>query len=452
MTEKQALETFEKNNPAQAVTRCPYGRAPLRELLDTYAKAAVNLYGVIPVTEFVLIFNNLSGERTTSDEVFTLLLPLVRKQLWYCFFEGYIIHYWLVDEFDEVGHWLRWQSDKPRFIPKRDEFLRYADQNYEDETQRSHWWELCAFVFEGEFAGHDTYLFYEDLKSIPEGSTLVQDVNALFEEYGIVFDSDDQVQTLLSLLIDARNNTRMWINKGHTPYELDKIIVRQHSESAEPGYTLQQRRKVSPNEPCPCGSGKKYKKCCRLIDEAMTAQLTESECVLFYETWYGLLGFVNEMERVIGIEIEPIYPNPVGDELFHAVRNVLWENPGYIDDYAVTANLPEEKTTLLRSWSGNHKKGMFFIVDYKPEYAVLLGGEDGVDILYGVKGISRSLADAMQRELPTSIETVLLPFKDRIIYDGFVSAMPIHYADGAKQMFGEMYDRALERGIVTNLC
>jgi preprotein translocase subunit SecA len=25
---------------------------------------------------------------------------------------------------------------------------------------------------------------------------------------------------------------------------------------------VRQERKVSPNEPCPCGSGKKHKKCC----------------------------------------------------------------------------------------------------------------------------------------------------------------------------------------------
>ena len=26
-----------------------------------------------------------------------------------------------------------------------------------------------------------------------------------------------------------------------------------------------QKEKVKPNEPCPCGSGKKYKKCCALM-------------------------------------------------------------------------------------------------------------------------------------------------------------------------------------------
>jgi hypothetical protein len=58
MTEKQAQKIFEKYNPAEAVTRCPNGRAPVRKLLDIYAKAAVSLYGVITVKELADIFNS----------------------------------------------------------------------------------------------------------------------------------------------------------------------------------------------------------------------------------------------------------------------------------------------------------------------------------------------------------------------------------------------------------
>jgi hypothetical protein len=97
-------------------------------------------------------------------------------------------------------------------------------------------------------------------------------------------------------------------------------------------------------------------------------------------------------------------------------------------------------------------KDMFFLVDYESEYAIILGSDEQKnDRLYGVKGISRSLADTVQRELPVQIETVLLPFKDKIIYDGFISSMPIGYGAGAKKMFGEMYEKALERGIVVSL-
>ena len=45
------------------------------------------------------------------------------------------------------------------------------------------------------------------------------------------------------------NNTRLWVTKGYTPEELNPT-------------TVIKKEKVGRNDPCPCGSGKKYKKCC----------------------------------------------------------------------------------------------------------------------------------------------------------------------------------------------
>ena len=47
MTKNKAKEIFDKYNPADGVVRCPNGRAKMRKPLDLYAKAAVNMYGII---------------------------------------------------------------------------------------------------------------------------------------------------------------------------------------------------------------------------------------------------------------------------------------------------------------------------------------------------------------------------------------------------------------------
>lgn len=47
MTEKDAKKIFEQYNRTADVIRCPNGRAIIRKLLDSYARAAVNLYGII---------------------------------------------------------------------------------------------------------------------------------------------------------------------------------------------------------------------------------------------------------------------------------------------------------------------------------------------------------------------------------------------------------------------
>jgi uncharacterized protein YecA (UPF0149 family) len=74
----------------------------------------------------------------------------------------------------------------------------------------------------------------------------------------------ETLSTILQFLMDLMNNTRQWEIKGHTPAELfeeekkhllplpDKLKMNEsHPE-----------KKVGRNEPCPCGSNKKYKKCC----------------------------------------------------------------------------------------------------------------------------------------------------------------------------------------------
>ncbi len=44
-------------------------------------------------------------------------------------------------------------------------------------------------------------------------------------------------------------------------------ITSESSKGAPVSKTVRKQKKVGRNEPCPCGSGKKYKKCCGLIEE-----------------------------------------------------------------------------------------------------------------------------------------------------------------------------------------
>jgi hypothetical protein len=452
MTEKKALKLFERYNPVSAITRCPNGRAIVREQLDKYAKAAVNLYGIISVTDFVQLFNSRNLAKTNNEEVFTLLLPIVLKKKRYCFYNGCIVHYLAMDNFDYADYLLSEQLNKPRYIPDEGEFIKYADEYYESEEQAVHWRKLYLFMLNEWPDNPHRYSVTQEIRWIFTFSAGLQETFGLLEKYNMNFKNDKSTQMFLDILSEAKNNTRLWENKGFTPNELMAHYARTLPKDKPTELVFLDRKKVGRNDPCPCGSGKKYKYCCLLTLDARTAQLSASECALFYTTWYALLGYVNEQKNVINAKIKPVYPNPVRDEQIYKVREVLWENPELITQYILASNLPPEQISLLESWRDRHERGMFFIVDYKPAYAVIIGPDkNGKDKLLGIKGISRSLADAMQRELPIQIETVLLPFKDMIIYDGFIASMPIRFADGAKGMFGEMYNNALGGGIATTL-
>jgi hypothetical protein len=72
--------------------------------------------------------------------------------------------------------------------------------------------------------------------------------------------------------------------------------------------------------------------------------------------------------------------------------------------------------------------------------------------LYAVKGMTSSIAEAMQRRLPVMLETVLLPFNDKIIYDSFMASHPLNFGDGIQNVFMEEYVKSMDRyGIIEKL-
>ncbi len=109
--------------------------------------------------------------------------------------------------------------------------------------------------------------------------------------------TERRLDRLVNLLHNANNHTRLQIHRGHTPNEImQSDIKRGHFAKPPvivPGSTIaanmlknasaelatmgvkvdfdsnatvvadgEMQKKIYPNDPCPCGSGKKYKKCC----------------------------------------------------------------------------------------------------------------------------------------------------------------------------------------------
>lgn len=135
----------------------------------------------------------------------------------------------------------------------------------------------------------------------------------MLDSYGFQLQGMSQVQRFMGLYTDLSNHTRMPSNKGKRPVDMragntekppqftfgpglqkaiqsgqlnadelktmfsqgDSIpdtlrqnLVSEVDRALQPGEekwiggTLYKGAKIRPNDPCPCGSGKKYKKCC----------------------------------------------------------------------------------------------------------------------------------------------------------------------------------------------
>jgi hypothetical protein len=115
----------------------------------------------------------------------------------------------------------------------------------------------------------------QDIKGITEQLTIIINLDgkptALIEylQSQLEFPSSEFVQQVFAHLVELQNGTRMWVLKGYSPNELFQqekkhlnslptTSIRKSTRSN----IIKIKSQVGRNSPCPCGSGKKYKKCC----------------------------------------------------------------------------------------------------------------------------------------------------------------------------------------------
>ena len=88
------------------------------------------------------------------------------------------------------------------------------------------------------------------------------------DSLGDVTEADEK--EMATLLMHFHNSLRLWILKGHTPQEIISCHLDPAERKTAVSASRQKKKKVGRNDPCPCGSGKKYKNCC--LRENVTEQ------------------------------------------------------------------------------------------------------------------------------------------------------------------------------------
>lgn len=80
---------------------------------------------------------------------------------------------------------------------------------------------------------------------------------------GLGLKSKKTVLKFTDLFLECFNTIPQWVLRGHTLQEATKISL-EESVAKQTGkvYNLATKTKVGRNDPCPCGSGKKFKRCC----------------------------------------------------------------------------------------------------------------------------------------------------------------------------------------------
>lgn len=303
-----------------------YREIPLKDttsrLLRKYFNAAANLYGIIPLRKLYEIIATQNKALVTKDEFFAFAeiarhecedyYILGKCELYYDgptteLMDYEVIDVVLIDEnLDPYHEVLQGHQGKPYYVPEKKEFLAYDNPFHWENTPEAEafrdFLRTKTTVPQDKLEAVFTDIYY-GIHCMNAG---FQDVINRFNEIGVEFKRKSDANDFAEVYSVFHNHVRMQYNRGYTPDELFALRppeeripqsisfgpnirqaiadgsmnadeLRKSILTAElPNEALRlsllkeiaqaqaevKPKKVGRNDPCPCGSGKKYKKCC----------------------------------------------------------------------------------------------------------------------------------------------------------------------------------------------
>lgn len=179
--------------------------------------------------------------------------------------------------------------------------------------------------------------------------------------------------------------------------------------------------------------------------------LSESEAQLYFSIFHSLLVYVNEKKKIHN-DLKSTEDIPyIPDNEIVAVRDALYQDTNLFDTF-VQENpygFSDHALGIVNSWK-NFLQARFYIVRHLKKHTIFLSMTTP-PIAYGVTSLRLDLQD-MFPHLPAFGDAVLLPFEDKIVYDGYIGAFPVTFGGGMKRMVTREYNEAKAMyGIVTTL-
>lgn len=238
-------------------------------------QAALNLYGVFSKADLkrMVVESALERQRWNEEAQKTFVEENLEEKIvknidMLCEKEDYDFWCdgeWIVSsDFEserEYKRFLRHYGGQKTWMPSSKELFYYAE-NLVDRKNRFYRQllaELTRILKDKDFA--DNIMFELEYKVVEDDLNYVEVMNLLTELY-LSFPNAAAEERAARLSNDWIYTVKKWKNRGFSDEELGKSKpqVRILASDAVPKPPV--RKKIGRNDPCPCGSGKKYKKCC----------------------------------------------------------------------------------------------------------------------------------------------------------------------------------------------
>lgn len=181
-------------------------------------------------------------------------------------------------------------------------------------------------------------------------------------------------------------------------------------------------------------------------------KLPEQDVELFYKLYHPLLVYVNKKFELVKEIKSPDDFKKVDIKEINKMRENLYKHPELIESFVIEnpMKFSPDELEIIKSWK-NFVKGTFFVFRYLKNHTVFLDENDPPKA-YGVVALISSFEEMLGPYLPIMINAVLLPFKDKIIYDSIFAPHRISFGGGFRRSMNESYHEAKAKfGIITSL-
>lgn len=178
--------------------------------------------------------------------------------------------------------------------------------------------------------------------------------------------------------------------------------------------------------------------------------LSEEEYYDFLDINQSLLLYAGKQKGILDKQLTLArFRVEIKAEVIMECANRIYEDLSILDNF-VKENPAKLSTAQLAVANGfrHFEKGTFFIYKYLSNYTVFVKD----NLVYGVHALNDPFEAFFGNNLPTYVETVLLPYKDKIVYHGFLMGGRIRFGSGYKRSLNETYKKAKAKyGIITEL-
>lgn len=178
--------------------------------------------------------------------------------------------------------------------------------------------------------------------------------------------------------------------------------------------------------------------------------LTDKEYKEFLKTHLDLLFYVGHKKNILpkGLSLKKFLN--LDFQIKFKCRESVFGDENIIEEY-IASNFDHLTTDQIKILAGFKKKirSNFVIFKCLTNYAIFIDTKD--NRFYAVKALGDPF-DTFFDHFPVYISTTLIPFKGKIIYDGFIQSSGVYYGPNMTETMNEDYKKAKRiKKILTSL-